>query len=564
VVRSRIIEVSAAHHTDLSHTLPSTTGHLTITSHLVARLKEAGVDHAFGIVGDFALRLFSALGDEGLPVLVTTDEQGAGFAADAYARLRGFGVVAVTYGAGGLKVANAAANAWAEQVPLLILSGSPGMAERAGDPMLHHKVKDFDTQLRVFQDLTCAQAVLTNEHTAADEIDRVIRTMIQEQRPGYIEVPRDLIGHPIDAPDFDITPELPTIDHDTLADALEDVMNELRQAKTAAIHVGAMADRRGAKDAVFDLAVAAHLPVASSSLGRGVFPERHELGLGIYMGAVSPQSIVRRVEDVDLLMSIGVLQTDLTLGAFTAHVDPRRHILISDDEVMVHRRTYRDVPLWAFLPALADAVRDAGLSFPSNPMPAEPEFIPTTDALTVERAIHAIGDHIDERHGLLLDPGEALFASVDVRVPAWAHASAYYATMGYAVPAALGAGKADPAHRPIAIVGDGAFAMTGLEAASCAFHGVNAIIIVLDNEGYGTQRPILDGPYNDIPSMAAEKMVDVFGRGRGFLAKTEQELDDALTEAIATDDLIIIRVQLPKYARSAGLSRLGEALAQRV
>ena len=538
--------------------------HLTIASHLVRRLKEVGVNEAFGIVGDFALRLFSALGEEGLPVLVTTDEQGAGFAADAYARIKGFGVVAVTYGAGGLKVANAAANAWAEQVPLLVLSGSPGVAERAGDPMLHHKVKDFDTQLRVFQDLTCAQAVLTNEHTAADEIDRVIRTMIQEQRPGYIEVPRDLLAHIIDEPDFDITPELPTVDHDTMVDALEDVMHELRAAKTAAIHVGAMANRRGGREALFDLAIAAHLPVASSSLGRGIFPERHELGLGIYMGAVSPQAIVRRVEDVDLLLSIGVLQTDLTLGAFTAHVDPRRHILIADDEVIVHRRTYRQVPLWAFLPALAAAVRDAGLSFPSNPLPPEPEFVPTSDLLTVERAVHAIGAHIDERHGLLLDPGEALFASVDVRVPTWAHGSAYYATMGYAVPAALGTGKAAPEHRPIALVGDGAFAMTGLEAAACAFHGVPAIIIVLDNQGYGTQRPILDGPYNDIPSMAAENLVEVFGRGRGFLAKTEQELHDALTEALATDDLVIIRVELPKYARSAGLSRLGEALAQRV
>ncbi len=544
--------------------MPSTASHLTIASHLVSRLKEAGVDEAFGIVGDFALRLFSALGDEGLPVLVTTDEQGAAFAADAYARLRGFGVVAVTYGAGGLKVANAAANAWAEQVPLLVLSGSPGMAERAGDPMLHHKVKDFDTQLRVFQDLTCAQAVLTSEHTAADEIDRVIRTMIQEQRPGYIEVPRDLIGHPIDAPDFDITPDLPTVDRDALADALEDVMNELRQAKTAAIHVGAMANRRGGREALFDLATAAHLPVASSSLGRGVFPERHELGLGIYMGAVSPQSIVRRVEDVDLLLSIGVLQTDLTLGAFTAHVDPRRHILIADEEVTVHRRTYRNVPLWAFLPALAHAVAKAELSFPSNPIAPESPFVPTDDALTVERAIHAIGHHIDERHGLLLDPGEALFAAVDLRVPAWAHGSAYYATMGYAVPAALGTGMADPRHRPIALVGDGAFAMTGLEAAACAFHGVNAIIIVLDNEGYGTQRPIMDGVYNDIPSLAAEELVKVFGRGRGFFVKTENDLDAALTEAMATEDLIIIRVQLPKYARSAGLSRLGEALAQRV
>jgi indolepyruvate decarboxylase len=538
--------------------------HLTVTSHLARRLKEMGVDEAFGIVGDFALRLFSALGDEGLHVLVTTDEQGAGFAADAYARLRGFGVVAVTYGAGALKVANAAANAWAEQVPLLILSGSPGIAERAGDPMLHHKVKDFDTQLRVFQDLTCAQAVLTNEHTAADEIDRVIRTMIQEQRPGYIEVPRDLIGHVIDAPDHDITPELPPVDQGALEDALEDVMHELRAAQTAAIHVGAMANRRDRGEAVFNLATAAHLPVASSSLGRGIFPERHELGLGIYMGAVSPQSVVRRIEDVDLLLSIGVLQTDLTLGAFTAHVDPRRHILLADEEVTVHRRTYRKVPLWAFLPALVDAVGAAGLSFPAHPMTAETPFVATDDALSVERAVQAIGHHLDERHGLLLDPGEALFASVDLRVPAWAHGSAYYATMGYAVPAALGTGKADPAHRPIVLVGDGAFAMTGLEAAACAFHGVNAVVIVLDNEGYGTQRPILDGIYNDIPSLAAEELVKVFGRGQGFLAKTENELDAALTTAMATDDLFIIRVMLPKHARSAGLARLGEALAQRV
>ena len=171
---------------------------LTISHHLVTRLRDLGVTQAFGIVGDFALRLFDSLYAEDFPVLVTTDEQGAAFAADAYARLRGFGVVAITYGAGGLKVANAAANAWAEQVPLLIVSGAPGVAERAGNPMLHHKVKDFDTQLRVFQDLTCAQAVLSSPHTAADDIDRVISTMLSEQRPGYLEVPRDLVGVPID------------------------------------------------------------------------------------------------------------------------------------------------------------------------------------------------------------------------------------------------------------------------------------------------------------------------------------------------------------------------------
>lgn len=536
----------------------------TVAAHLVRRFRELGVDEAFGIVGDFALRMFGAIHDEGFPILVTTDEQGAGFAADAYARLRGFGVVAITYGAGGMKVANAAANAWAEQVPLLILSGSPGLAERAGDPLLHHKVKGFDTQLRVFEDLTCAQALLTTGDTAANEIDRVIRTMLEEQRPGYIEVPRDLIGHPIDPPDFDITAAPPVVDEGALADALDDLMSELRVAKTVAIHVGAITGRRGCESALFDLATSASIPVANSALGRGIFPERHALGLGLYMGAVSPEAIVRRVEDVDLLLSIGVLQTDLILGGFTAHVDPRREALLADDNVTVHRRTYRNVPLWALLPALAKAVKDEGLSFPHEPLALDPPFVPQDAELTVERTVAAIEGHLDARHGLLLDPGEALFSSVDMRIPAWAHASAYYATMGYAVPAALGAGKADPDHRPVVIVGDGAFAMTGLEVASCAFHDVPAIVIVLDNEGYGTQRPLMDGPYNDIPPLAAEEMVRVIGRGEGRTARTERELDAALSDAVSSNELFIIRVVLPKHTRSAALSRLGAAIAKRV
>ncbi len=536
----------------------------TIANHLVRRFRELGVEEAFGIVGDFALRMFGALADEDFHVLVTTDEQGAGFAADTYARIKGFGVVAITYGAGGLKVANAAANAWAEQVPLLILSGSPGMSERAGDPMLHHKVKDFDTQYRVFEDLTCAQAVLTTGDTATNEIDRVIRTMLEEQRPGYIEVPRDLIGQIVDPPDFDIIPSPPMLDEAALADALADVLNELTIAKSAAIHAGALVYRRGVEDSLFTLATQTNMHVATSSLGRGVFPERHELGLGVYMGAVSPESIVSRIENVDLTLSIGVLQTDLTLGGFTADLDEDHEIILGDTQVKVHRRTYNNVPLWAFLPALSAAVQDSEINFKRNPIPLDPGFIATDAQLSVERTIAAIESHVDERHGLLLDPGEALFSSVDMRVPTWAHGSAYYATMGYAVPGALGAGKASPEHRPVVIVGDGAFAMTGLELAACAFHGVPAIVVVLDNEGYGTQRPLLDGVFNDIPALAAENLTKVFGLGQGRLVRTEHELDDALTEAMASNELFIIRAALPKNERSAGLARLGAALSKKV
>lgn len=536
---------------------------LTIARHLTQRLREFGVTEGFGIVGDYVLKFVGALDAEGFPVRITTDEQGAGFAADAYARVRGFGVVVCTYGVGGLKLANATAGAWSERVPLLVVSGAPGMAERENDPMLHHRVKDFDTQLRVFEDLTCAQAVLGNAHAAADEIDRVMACMVSEQRPGYLEVPRDMIAHAIEPPESPLHIHLPPVDEAALRHALDDVVSHLRDARTAVIHAGAMVERRKLTESLFRLATTAGIPVATSSLARGVFPERHDLGLGVYLGALSPEHVVRRVEDADVLLSLGVLQTDLTLGAFTAHIDHERYILATDTDVTVGYSTYHDVPLWAFVPALADALDGETISVDHSPLPTHEPFVPSDDALTVSDVVHGIEVHLDERHSLLLDPGEALFSAVDMRVPTYAHASAYYATMGYAVPAALGVGKADPDHRPVVVVGDGAFVMTGLEAASCAFNGVPAIIIVLDNSGYGTQRPIMDGPFNDIPTIAVDRLPEAFGTGRGFDVQTRADLDDALRQAVDSDELCILRVRLPKDGRSAALERLGEALRAR-
>ncbi|MGA1149353.1 MAG: thiamine pyrophosphate-binding protein, partial [Ilumatobacteraceae bacterium] len=310
----------------------STKQDLTIARHLVQRLREFGVTEGFGIVGDYVLKFVGAIDAEGFPVLNTTDEQGAGFAADAYARVRGFGVVFCTYGVGGLKLANATAGAWSERVPLLVVSGAPGIAERENDPMLHHRVKDFDTQLRVFQDLTCAQAVVRHGHSAADEIDGVLSQMVSQQRPGYLEIPRDMVNHSIDAPESALRIQPPTLDKEALQHAVEDVVSHLKDARTAVIHAGAMIERRKLTAPLHRLATTSGIPVATSSLARGVFPERHELGLGVYLGALSPERVVRRVEDADVLLSLGVLQTDLTLGAFTAHIDHERYILATDTD----------------------------------------------------------------------------------------------------------------------------------------------------------------------------------------------------------------------------------------
>jgi len=537
----------------------------TIPAHLVRRLRELGCDEGFGIVGDFALRLFGRLHELGFPIRVTADEQGAGFAADAYARHRGIGLCAVTYGVGGLKVVNATAGAWAESVPMLVVSGSPGLAERRGDPLLHHKVKTFRTQLDVFEDLTVAEAVLDEPATAAKEIDRVISACLLEQRPGYLEIPRDLIDVEIDSVEAPLVVPRPPVAEDALREGLEDVLQRVRGARSKVLVAGLHAARRRVGADFRSLAEFLEAPVVTGALAKGFFPERHPLSRGVYMGAVSRPEVVDLVEQADLLLAFGVLYSDLTSGAFTAAVDPSRIVHATDRDLLVGHRTYPDVPLWAFLPRLLEALLTARRGAARSWTFREPAPVAaSSEPLSVESVMRLVEASLDERHGVIFEPGECLFSSVDFAAPSWAMSNPYYASMGYGAPAALGAGRADPARRPVVLSGDGAFLMTGLEAANARFHGVKPIILILDNHGYGTQRPMLDGPFNDIPCLRSERLPEVFGAGKGFLCEDEASLARALATAVATDDLVIIRAVVPKGRPSAPLARLAAALKKGV
>src|SRR5207237_7466874 len=167
---------------------------------LFAYLHHRGVKHSFGIPGDFALSTFSWLDRSPIQQITMCHEPGAGFAADAYARLNGIGLVCVTYCVGGLNVLNAIAGAYAEKSPVVVVSGGPGVKDREKDPLLHHKVKTFETQKRVYDEVTVASTVLLDEQSAAGEIIRVVQAAITHKRPVYIEVPYDMVDREIPIP----------------------------------------------------------------------------------------------------------------------------------------------------------------------------------------------------------------------------------------------------------------------------------------------------------------------------------------------------------------------------
>src|SRR5437870_13718150 len=165
-----------------------------IGEYLIQRLYAHGVRHVFGIPGDYVLGFYEQLLRSKLRIVNTCDEQSAGFAADAYARVRGLGAVCITYCVGGLKVVNPTAQSFAEKSPVVVIIGAPGVKEREKNPLLHHKVREFDTQKKVFEQLTIASTVLSEPQTAFQEIDRVLHAALRFKRPVYIELPRDLVS----------------------------------------------------------------------------------------------------------------------------------------------------------------------------------------------------------------------------------------------------------------------------------------------------------------------------------------------------------------------------------
>src|SRR5262245_47371966 len=246
----------------------------SIGEYLIQQLYNNGARHVFGIPGDYVLGFYEQLVHSRLRIINTCDEQGAGFAADAYARVRGLGVVCVTYCVGGLKVANTTAEAFAEKSPVVVISGAPGMQEREKNPLLHHKVREFDTQKRVFDQLTVASTVLSDPQTAFAEIDRVLHAAERFKRPVYIELPRDCVtlpGNPSHRPADVHESSTPH----SLRAALADALSMLRKARRPVILADVEVHRFALQRDLVQLAERSGIPVAATLLGKSVIGEQH-------------------------------------------------------------------------------------------------------------------------------------------------------------------------------------------------------------------------------------------------------------------------------------------------
>ncbi|MDG2222448.1 MAG: thiamine pyrophosphate-binding protein, partial [Rubripirellula sp.] len=484
-----------------------TTANLSIGAYLIQRLMDYGIEDLFGIPGDYVLSFYSELETSPVNVVGCTREDSAGFAADAYSRLRGMGAVCVTYCVGGLSVCNSIAGAYAEKSPVVVISGSPGLQERKAGALLHHMVRDFRTQIDVFEKFTIAGAELNDPLTAFSEIDRVLDACDRFKRPVYIELPRDMV-HVVPPVAHGYSGVSFQADAKATQEAIRETIARLKQAERPVIVAGVELHRFGLQDEMLRLAESAGIPIATTMLGKSVVSERHPKFIGLYEGAIGDPEVTAFVESSDLVLLLGAFLSDINLGIYTANLDPDRCVYATSETLRISHHHYHNVDLKEFLVGLAETLFESGESsevatreIPSSlghSSEAIDDFeLQAAEPLRTSRIVQMLNRLIDDRTIVVADVGDSLFAATELTIHDRGEflSPAYYTSMGFSIPAALGAATARPDHRVVVLVGDGAFQMTGQELSTLMARGHNPIVILLDNHGYGTERFLHEGEW---------------------------------------------------------------------
>jgi indolepyruvate decarboxylase len=545
---------------------------------LVAYLKRHGVTHLFGLPGDLVLGLFHRFGrDRALEIVTFSHEPSVGFAADGYARsTRRLGVVCVTYGAGGHNVVNPVAGAYAEQVPILVVSGGPGEAEQKLSS-IHHQVKDVESQWRIFQQVTCAAQIVEHPERAALEIHEVVRKIAMERRPGYLEIHRDIVDVEIPVPreivEWDGTFPRPTSDARKLSEAVSDTIARVRAAKRPVLIGGLELYRAAAERDFLELAEKLGVAVVTTVDAKGVFPMDHPLHMGIHVGPFSPPAIQKRVRDADLVLALGTLLTDMNLGAARPQVRRERSVWALGERVNVSFHQYTDVMLRDFVVALAN-----------ERLPNFSEKVVYQDNLVRKKAndrAKARGDvaplsnndlllevneflAANKGYHVFAESGDMLFGGLELRLQGGGlyFAQGYYASMGFAVPASLGA-QIGTGVRPLVLCGDGGFQMTGPEISHAPARGLSPVVVLLNNSGWQIFRPV--SPREDLlslPNWPYAELAQAWG-GVGFRAETRVELREALRAAHEVREFVLIECRLAPEDLSPVTRRYIRASARR-
>ena len=548
----------------------------SVGEYLGRRLEHVGVRHYLTVPGDFNLVLLDQLlKNPRLQLIGCCNELNAGYAAEGYARSNGIGAFVVTYGVGGLSALNAVACAYAEDLPVIAISGGINSDSEADGHVIHHALGEvrYDYQRQIYARVTAGAFAIRRLDDAPAVIDRAIATALRHRKPVYLEIDCNLAALDVPAPTARRFEGRPRSDPAALAAAVAHAAHLLATATRPVLVAGPRIRPPETRAAFQKLADAGGYAVAAQPAAKGMFPEDHPAFAGLYWGPVSSPGVAALVESADAYLFAGGLLSDYSTTGYSAMIDPKKLLLASPEDVRLPGARYTGVALADFLAGLAEKVRPNRTSLDqfrlaSSGPPVVMNGAEASAPLTTQSVFAGVQSALNSKTALLVETGDSWFNGLKLQLPRNCRFEIQFqaGSIGWCCPAALGYELGSPTPtRVVAMIGDGSFQLTAQEVSTMVRYGAKPVIVLVNNRGYTIEAEIHDGPYNRIKNWDYAGLMDVFnageGNGLGLHAKTVGEFDAAMERALGHDGPCLIEVPIDPHDCSRELREWGSRVA---
>jgi indolepyruvate decarboxylase len=522
----------------------------TVGSYLARRLQQIGLKHHFAVAGDFNLVLLDQLLTvKELEQVYCCNELNCGYSAEGYARACGAAAAVVTFSVGGLSAINAIGGAYAENLPVILISGAPNSNDRATEHLVHHTLAthDWSYQLEIAKKLTCAAVSITSAADAPHQIDYAIRTALRERKPAYIDIACNIAAAPCAAPG-PISAVIADVESDpeTLQAAIATAADFLEGKQKPILLIGSKLRAAGAEKQAIALAEALGCAVTVMAAAKSFFPEDHPQFAGIYWGEVSTLGAREIFDWADGVVCIGTIFNDYSTVGWTAMPSGAGVLTADQHRVCLEGHDFGRVHLRDFLSGLACKVQKRPATMveyqrirpqPQPQQPAKPEA-----KLTRTEIFRQVQALVTADATVIAETGDSWFNGTALKLPGGARfeIEMQWGSIGWAVPATFGYAVGASRRRIIALIGDGSFQLTAQEVAQMIRRKLPVIIFLINNHGYTIEVEIHDGPYNNIKNWDYAGLIQAFnaedGRGRGLRATNGGELEKAIKVGLANRD----------------------------
>lgn len=525
----------------------------SVADYLLDRLAGCGVGHLFGVPGDYNLQFLDhVIEHPSVRWVGCANELNAAYAADGYARVSGVGALLTTFGVGELSAINGIAGSYAEYVPVLHIVGAPCRGAQRRGELMHHTLGDGDFQhfYRMQQAVTTASAVL-DEQNACYEIDRVLRTMLIERRPGYLMLPADVAKQPATPPDDILTVPLSEPESSVTEAFRYHARERLLDSPRVALLADFLALRFGLQPVLQRWMAETPMAHATLLMGKGLFDERHPAFVGTYSAGASSDYVRLAIEDADTIFCVGTQFVDTLTAGFTQQLPQERTIEVQPHASRIGTSWF-NIPMEQAVTTLRELCLDMSFSLPPERPPVARTLV-EKGPLTQENFWHTVQQYLAPNDIILVDQGTAAFGAAALSLPGGAEVlvQPLWGSIGYALPAAFGAQTACPERRVVLIIGDGAAQLTIQELGSMLRDGQSPVILLLNNDGYTVERAIHGATqrYNDIAGWSWTQVPQAFSRecqAECWRVTQAVQLEEVLARLWRPQRLSLIEVVLPK------------------